>query len=82
VDLVEEDLQKLQENVDRLNDAAKVAGLPVLHINIKRQKRWFFGQETIGHNLTVDRVRIQNVTEFEYLGSMSRFTNTCAVCFY
>jgi len=61
LDLLEEDRDKLQENLKRLNEAEEASELK---INIQKTLTMVFGQENIIEGLMINNTRIENVTEF------------------
>jgi len=54
--------------------AGEAAGL---RINIGKTKTMVFGSETIEQQMKVGNIEIENVTEFEYLGSLLTWNNDC-----
>jgi len=74
IDLLEEDRDELQENLERINEAGEAAGL---EINIEKTMTMVFGQEDIVKKLEIDGRMVENVTEFEYLGSLLTWDNDC-----
>ena len=54
--------------------AGEAAGLG---INIGKTKKMVFGSETIEQQMKVDNIELENVTEFEYLGSLLTWNNDC-----
>lgn len=74
IDLLEEDRDVLQENVERWNEAWEAAGL---QINIEKTVTLVFGQEDITKELVIRSKKIENVTEFVYLGSLLTWDNDC-----
>jgi len=75
IDLLEEDGDKLQENLKRLNEAGEASGLK---INIQKTMTVVFGQENIIEELMINSTQIKNVTEFVYLGSLLTWDNDCS----
>ena len=74
IDLVEEDTDVLQENLRRVNEAGEAAGLK---INTEKTMTMVFGQEDIEEELVIGNRKIENVTEFVYLGSLFTWDNDC-----
>ena len=74
VDLLEEDRDKLQGNLERINEAGEAAGL---HINTEKTMTMVFGQEDIKEGLKIKGRIIENITEFVYLGSLLTWDNDC-----
>ena len=72
---MEEDKDKLQENLKRINETGGAAGLKV---NIQKVMTMVFGQENITEELMIGSTRIENVTEFVYLGSLLTWDNDCS----
>jgi len=75
IDLLEEDRNELQENLKRLAEAGEASGLK---IKIKKTMTMMFGQENIIEELMINSTRIENVTEFLYLGSLLTCDNDCS----
>jgi Reverse transcriptase (RNA-dependent DNA polymerase) len=67
IDLLEEDRDKLQGNLERINEAGEAAGL---QINTEKTVTMMFGQGDIQEELEIRGRIIENVTEFVYLGSL------------
>ena len=74
VDLLEEDRDKLQGNLERINEAGEAAGL---QINTEKTMTMVFGQEDIKEGLKIKGRIIENITEFVYLGSLLTWDNDC-----
>jgi len=74
IDLIEERRELLQANINTLHTAGEAAGL---RINIGKTKTMVFGSETIEQQMKVGNIEIENVTEFEYLGSLLTWNNDC-----
>ena len=72
---MEENLEFLQQNTNMLGVAANSAGLKV---NIGKTKTMAFGQKDIENPITIGGTQIQNVEEFEYLGSLVTWDNNCS----
>jgi hypothetical protein len=75
VDLIEDNHEVLQQNINLLGGAANSAGLK---INIGKTKTMVFGQKDIENQITEDGTQIQNVEQFEYLGSLITWDNNCS----
>jgi len=63
IDLLEESQSQLQDNVTRLHEAGKTAGL---HINKDKTKTMVMGSADIESQLVVGTSVIENVGEFVY----------------
>ena len=74
VDLLEESCRRLQENFNRLNTAARRAGL---RVNVEKTKTMTFGSKTMAKGIKIQDEEIENVTEFVYLGSLLTWDNDC-----
>ena len=74
IDLIEERREALQANISTLHMAGEAAGL---RINIDKTKTMVFGSETIEQQMKVGNIELENVTEFEYLGSLLTWNNDC-----
>ena len=74
IDLIEERRPTLQANINNLHTAGVAAGLK---INIGKTKTLVFGSEMIEERMKVGDKEIENVTEFEYLGSLLTWNNDC-----
>jgi hypothetical protein len=74
IDLIENSRDSLEANLQTLNNAGKAAGLL---INEKKTKTMVFGQEKIEKELELEGRQIENVKEFEYLGSLMTWDNDC-----
>jgi hypothetical protein len=72
IDLIEESRDELQKNLRMLSTSGKAAGLS---INGKKTKTMVFGQQQIGQELETEEGNVENVTEFEYLGSLITWDN-------
>jgi hypothetical protein len=68
IDLLEEDRDRLQGNLEKVNEAGEAAGL---QINIEKTTTMVFVQEEISEELEIRDRKIENVTEFVYLGSLT-----------
>src|SRR5688572_64858 len=68
--LVAEKKKKLQKMIDKLNDTCKEYGMD---INVKKTKVMVMGGDRVKNGaqayLTLDGVRLEQVTRFKYLGS-------------
>jgi hypothetical protein len=74
IDLLEEDRDELQGNLEKINEAGEAAGP---QINIEKTMTMVFGQEEITEELEIGDRKIENVTEFVYLGSLLTWDNDC-----
>jgi Reverse transcriptase (RNA-dependent DNA polymerase) len=68
IDLFEGSRDELQKNFQILNTAG-------LLINGKKTKTMVFGQQQIGKELATEEGKVENVTAFEYLGSLITWDN-------
>jgi len=75
IDLLEECRDKLQDNLTKVDEASKAAGLK---INISKTKSMVSGREDIGQHLVVDSSEVENVTEFVHLGSLLTSDGDCS----
>jgi len=76
IDLIEERRDMLQANIDTLNVAGEVAGLRI-KLNISKTKTLVFASATTEEKMKVGDKELENVTEFEYLGSLLSWDNDC-----
>jgi Reverse transcriptase (RNA-dependent DNA polymerase) len=67
IDLIAGSRNELQKSFQILNTARKAAGL---FINRKKTKTMVFEQQKIGKELETEEGKVENVTKFEYLGSL------------
>ena len=74
IDLLEEDRDELQGNLEKVNEAGEAAEL---QINIEKTRTMVFGQEEITEELEIGDRKIENVTEFVYLGRLLTWDNDC-----
>ena len=74
IDLLEEDRDKLQQNLVKINEAGEAVGLK---INIGKTMTMVNGSKNIVKNLEIGSNKIENVTEFVYLGSLLTWDNDC-----
>jgi len=75
IDLIEERRDMLQANLNTLNAAREAAA--GLRINISKIKTLVFRSETTEEKMKVGDKELENVTEFEYLGSLISWDNDC-----
>ena len=75
IDLLEENIDNLQESLDK---TAKAASEMDLVVNIAKTKVMVFGRETAEKNITLNEIEIENVNEFIYLGSLLTWDNNCS----
>ena len=75
IDLIEDSWESLQVKTDRLNEAAKKAGL---RMNVNKTKTMVFGQKQSEGKIMVDGSALENVEQFEYLGSLITWDNDCS----
>jgi hypothetical protein len=75
IDMIEETNDALQTSVEQIHKAGEETGLK---INKGKTKTLVFGQQQIDKELKVDGETIENVTEFEYLGSLITWDNDCS----
>jgi hypothetical protein len=75
IDLLSDNHFSLQEHIDQLTKMAEEAGLMV---NIKKTKTMVFGEKNIDQQMEINGEHIENVEEFEYLGSLITWDNNCS----
>src|SRR6218665_949420 len=75
IDMIEENRKKLQENMNEVRKAGEAAGLK---INVGKTKAMVTGKENIKEQIELEDIRIENVTEFTYLGSLLTYDNDCS----
>lgn len=75
IDLPGDNHTSLQEQIEQLTRTANEAGLMV---NIKKTKTMVFGDKNIDQQMEINGVHIENVEEFEYLGSTITWDNNCS----
>jgi len=75
VNLLQEDRDALQEQLSVLEGAGEKAGLL---INQKKTKSLVFGGKDMANKLKLKGQEVENVEEFEYLGSMLTWNNDCS----
>ena len=75
IDLLEEDIEEVQNNMDRLVKAAEPMGL---RVNIGKTKTMVFGRETVEREIKVNGIAVECVQEFVYLGSLLTWDNDCS----
>src|SRR2546426_12543360 len=64
----------LEESVHVLDKAGRSAGLK---INVRKTKTMTFGNEECRNKIAIENEKIENVTEFTYLGSLLTWDNDC-----
>ena len=74
IDMMEERRDVLQAKINILHMAGEAAGL---RINIGKTKTLVFGIETLEEQMKVGNEDLENVTEFEYLGSLLSWDSDC-----
>ena len=68
----------LQANINILHTAGEAAGEAAgMRINIGKTKTLVLGSETIEEQMKVGNKDLENVTEFEYHGSLWSWDNDC-----
>ncbi|CAF1621865.1 unnamed protein product, partial [Adineta ricciae] len=75
IDLLSEDHISLQDQILQITNAAEEGGLL---INIKKTKTMVFGAKNIDKQVEVNGQHIENIEEFEYLGSLLTWDNNCS----
>ena len=75
IDLLENTRDSLQTIASRLNTVAKAASLK---INKEKTKMPVFGAQQISAEVEIDNRRLENVSEFVYLGSLITWDNDCS----
>ncbi|CAF1270699.1 unnamed protein product [Adineta ricciae] len=75
IDLISENHIALQEQIQQLTTTAAEAGLLV---NTRKTKTMVFGGRTIDMEMEIQGTTIENVEEFEYLGSLLTWDNDCS----
>jgi hypothetical protein len=75
IDLLNENHISLQEQIGQLTKMAEEAGLV---INTNKTKTMVFGGKNIDKQMKVKGENIENVEEFEYLGSLLTWDNNCS----
>lgn len=75
IDLLCKNHTSLQEQIEQL---AKTAGETGLMVNIKKTKTMVFGDTNIDQQMKIDGEIVENVEEFEYLGSLLTWDNNCS----
>ncbi|CAM4958485.1 unnamed protein product, partial [Rotaria socialis] len=74
IDVLEEDCESLHQPIEQLRVAAEEAGLIM---NRKKTKTLVFGDRNIGKHVQIAAYTIENVEQFEYLGSLLTWDNNC-----
>ncbi len=75
IDLLSEDHISLQDQIKQVTKSAEEGGLMV---NIKKTKTIVFGDKTIDQQMEINGEKVENVDEFEYLGSLLTWDNSCS----
>ncbi|HMW60562.1 MAG TPA: reverse transcriptase domain-containing protein, partial [Leptospiraceae bacterium] len=75
VDLLDSCQENLQRKVTVVDQAGRETGLKM---NISKTKTMVFGRKEIDKDVEVRSVKIENVEEFEYLGSLLTWDNDCS----
>ncbi|CAF3393888.1 unnamed protein product [Rotaria socialis] len=73
IDVLEEDCDSLHQQIEQLKVAAEEAGLL---INTKKMKTLVFGDRNIEKRVQIAGNIIENVEQFEYLGSLLTWDNS------
>ena len=74
IDLLDSNQKDLQQKVTKIDKAGRETGLKV---NISKTKTMVFGQKTTGREVEIGSAKIENVEEFEYLGSLLTWDSDC-----
>ncbi|CAF5150750.1 unnamed protein product, partial [Rotaria magnacalcarata] len=74
IDVLEEDCDSLHQQIEQLKITAEEAGLL---INTKKTKTLVFGDRNIEKHVQIAGNIIENVEQFEYLGSLLTWDNNC-----
>jgi len=75
IDLLSENHNSLQEQIGQLTKMAEEAGLMV---NTNKTKAMVFGDKNIDKQMKIKDENVENVEEFEYLGSLLTWDNNCS----
>ncbi|CAF3252389.1 unnamed protein product, partial [Rotaria socialis] len=75
IDVLEEDCDSLHQQIEQLRVAAEEAGLLM---NTKKTKTLVFGDRNIEKHVQIAGNIIENVEQFEYLGSLLTWDNNCS----
>ncbi|CAF2109420.1 unnamed protein product [Rotaria magnacalcarata] len=75
IDVLEEDCDSLHQQIEQLKITAEEAGLL---INTKKTKTLVFGDRNIEKHVQIAGNIIENVEQFEYLGSLLTWDNNCS----
>ncbi|CAF4346130.1 unnamed protein product, partial [Rotaria magnacalcarata] len=75
IDVLEEDCDSLHQQIEQLKITAAEAGLL---INTKKTKTFVFGDRNIEKYVRIAGNIIENVEQFEYLGSLLTWDNNCS----
>src|SRR6218665_3654495 len=73
--MIEENRNKLQENMNEVRKAGEAAGLK---INVGKTKTMVTGKENFKEQIELEDIKIENVTEFTNLGSLLTYENDCS----
>ncbi|CAF3425679.1 unnamed protein product [Rotaria socialis] len=73
IDVLEEDCESLHQPIEQLRVAAEEAGLIM---NRKKTKTLVFGDRNIEKHVQIAAYTIENVHQFEYLGSLLTWATT------
>ena len=74
IDLLEEDREKLQENLEWISEAREATGMQT---NTEITMTMLIGQENIKEELDIRGRNIENITEFIYLRSQLTWHSNC-----
>ena len=75
IDLLNENCTLLHEQIEQLTRTAEEAGLMV---STSKTKTMVFGNKTIDKQAIINGKIIENIEEFEYLGSLLTWDNNCS----
>ena len=75
IDLIDEELNSLQSQIEQMKEAAEQAGLLV---HTDKTKTMLFRERNIDDDIQVAGNTIENVENFEYLGSLLTWDNNCS----
>src|SRR6218665_867668 len=75
IDMIEENRNKLQENMNEIRKGGEAAGLKT---NVGKTNTMVTGKENIKEQIELEDIKIENVTEFTYLGSLLTNDNDCS----
>jgi hypothetical protein len=74
IDLIYEDVSSLQRQIELTKEAAEQAGF---RLNTNKTKNMVSGDRNIENKIQVVGENIENVENFEYLGSLLTWDNNC-----